>query len=75
MFEQPLLEVETAAVSPESSVGGDDAVARDDDRDRVAAVGGADRTRRPGPADAPGELGVAPRRSQRNLAQSLPYLR
>src|SRR5690349_17841856 len=40
--EQGSLAVEATAVAGEGAVGADHAVAGDDDRDRVAAVGGAD---------------------------------
>ena len=40
------------------AVGADDAVARQDDRDRVLAVGGADRPERTLVADALGEAGT-----------------
>ena len=63
MFEQPLFPIKTAAVSAQRPVGGNDTVARDNDRNGVSPVRRSDRSRRPGPADPPGELGVADRLS------------
>src|SRR5204862_290777 len=48
--EQRALALETAAVAGEAPVGADDAMARHDDRDRVAAVGVADGARVEDPA-------------------------
>ena len=44
-LEEQLLALEAAGVAGEGAVGADDAVARDHDRDRVAAVGEADGAR------------------------------
>src|SRR4051812_23008664 len=59
VVEQRPLGVQAAGVAGERAVGADDAMARDDDRDPVAAVGAAD-----GPRDAaqlPGDLAVGGR--------------
>ena len=53
-------------------VGADHPVAGDDDRQRVGAVGGADRARRRGLADAARELAIGDRGAERDLAQRCP---
>jgi len=70
--EQVPLAFDAAAVAGEASGGADDAMARDDDADRVAAVGQADRARRRGPADLLGELPVRDRLPIRDLPQGRP---
>ena len=51
--------LEPAAEAGQRAVAADDAVARADDGDRVAAVGAADGARLAGVADAGGDLAVA----------------
>ena len=57
--EQGALVLEAAAEAGQRAVAADDAVARADDGDRVAAVGAADGARLAGVADAGGDLAVA----------------
>ena len=57
--EQGALVLEPAAVAGQRAVAADDAVARADDGDRVAAVGAADGAGLAGVADARGDLAVA----------------
>src|SRR4051794_11674503 len=73
-IEQGALAFQAASVAGERPVGADDAVAGDDDGDRVAAIGGADRARGPGALDALGELAVADRLAVGDRAQRLPDL-
>ena len=67
MLEQRALGVEAAGVARERAVGADHAVAGDDDRDLVAAVGAADRAG--DAADLARELAVGARLAVRDLAQ------
>src|SRR4051795_3982961 len=58
-LEQGLLALDAAGVAGQRAVGTDHAVARDDDRDRVAAVGQADGARGGvGLAEPPRDLAV-----------------
>src|SRR5512132_47164 len=70
--EQRALVVEPPAVAGQRTVAADDAMARADDGDRVAAVGAADGTRLAGVADAAGDLAVADRLAVGDLQQRLP---
>ena len=72
MLQQPTLAVEPAAVARQAAVRADHAVARHDDRDRVAAVGGADRAGAVRPPDLPGDLAIAARLAVRDREQRLP---
>src|SRR4051812_33948328 len=72
MLEQPALALESARVAGQTSVGADDAVTRDDDRDRVAAhrrADGADGLRG---AYATGQLGIADGLAEPDGAERLP---
>src|SRR2546423_6701304 len=71
--QQRALAVEAAAEARERAVGADHAVARDDHRDRVAAVGEADGADGPGVAEAAGERAVGGRLAGRDLAQHRPH--
>ena len=72
-LEQELLALQPAGVAGEGAVGADDAVARDDDRDRVAAVGQADRARGGvGAAEAVRDLAVRRGLAVADLAQLAP---
>src|SRR3954451_5800596 len=71
--EQVPLAVQPAAVAGEAAVRADDPVAGHDDRDRVAAVGGADRPRPVRAPDLPGDLAVAARLAVRDRGQRLPH--
>jgi len=73
MLQQPALAIEPSTVSPEGAIGGDDAVAGNHDRNRVAAIGGADRARGPRPPDPAGELGIATGRAKGYALQFLPH--
>ncbi len=72
--EQLLFSGEPAAVAGEAPVGADHPVARDDDPDRVAAVGEAHGPRGARLADAVGEPAVAPGLAVGDLAQGRPHL-
>ena len=63
--------VPVAAVPADGPVAGDDAVARNDDSDRVPAHRAAHGTRRPGRADASRDLPVARRGAPRDRADTL----
>ena len=63
MLEQPFLAVEPAAVSPQRSIGGDDAMAGNHDGNGVPPICRSDRSRRPRPANPAGQA----RRSSRFL--------
>src|SRR4051794_443754 len=56
VVEEPLFVRQAAGVAGQGAVAADDAVAGDDDGDRVGSVGGADRATGGGAADAVGEL-------------------
>ena len=64
--------VEAAAVAGQRAVGADHAVAGDDDRDRVAVVGAADRARRGGLADRARDVAVAGGLAERDPEQRRP---
>ena len=71
--EQLALAVEPAGIAAERSVAADDAVARDQHRDMIVAIGGADRADRLGLADRRRDLGIAARLADRDLAQLAPH--
>src|SRR5215207_10009892 len=71
--EQRPLALEPAAVADERAVGADDAVARDDDRDRVAAVGETDRAHGARVAELVGERTVGRRLAVGDLEQQRPH--
>src|SRR5258708_36848244 len=58
--QQPALALQAAAEAGEGAVGADDAVAGDDDRDRVGAVGQPDRAHGLRLPDGGGELALPP---------------
>src|SRR5215472_5192950 len=66
MLEQPALAREAAAISRERAVGADDAMARDDDADGIAAIGAADGANGAGTAEARSERAIAQRRARRD---------
>src|SRR5579862_7702960 len=71
-IEKQALPGKAAAESHQFPRRPDDAMAGHDDRDGIAAVGGADGAHRPRRADLFGEAAVAPGFSIRNVAQFLP---
>lgn len=71
-LEQQALALEAASIAGQAPVGPDDAVAGNDDRDRIAAVGKPDRARGGGPAHTPCELAVGRRLPVWDLPQRLP---
>ena len=73
-IEQRLFDRQPAAVAGERSVAADDAVTRNDDRDRIGSVGETDGAHRFGIADAPRELSVAGGLAVRDIAQRAPHL-
>src|SRR5215469_8185400 len=70
--EEFLLDREASAVSGEFAAAADDAVAGDDDRDGIGAVGQAYGTRCVGVADASGKFPVGDGFSVRDAAETLP---
>jgi len=72
--EELLFAVEAATVPGEVAGRSDDAVARDDDADRVLPVGQTDRSGRPGFAETLGELAVRGGLAVRDLLQRGPDL-
>ena len=72
VVEEPRLRLDATAESGELAVRADHPVARHDDRDRVPAVGGADRTRLVHVAEPPGLLAVADGLAVRNRQQRAP---
>src|SRR3954452_2116939 len=72
VVEQPCLAVEPPAVPGQGAVAADDAVAGDDDRDRVAAVGEADGTCGAGTPDASRQLAVADPLTEGDAHQLVP---
>jgi len=73
MAEQPSLGVCPGREAGERAVGPDHAMAGDDDRNRIAPVGRADRAGLAGVAEAPGLLAVADRLSVRDLPEHPPH--
>src|SRR5690606_19857997 len=72
--EQPALGREAAREAGQRSVAADHPMAGDDDRDRVAAVGAADRSRGPGRGEHPRLLAVAAGLAERDPGQRRPGL-
>jgi hypothetical protein len=72
VLEQPSLGRETAGKAGEPARGSHDAVAGDDDRDRIAAAGSTDGARGAGMPDAPRDLSVAARLSKGDAREFLP---
>src|SRR5206468_6652373 len=60
---------ETTSVAGEAAVRTDHAMAGDDDRDRVPAVGGADGAHRARPPDLPRERAVGDGLAERDLSE------
>src|SRR6185295_15266238 len=71
--EQQALLVEPAGIAAERPVAADHAVARDEHRDMVVAVGRADRSDRGRLADRRRDLGIAAGLARRDLAQLAPH--
>src|SRR5437879_5632469 len=72
--QQSGLHGETARKAGERAVRSDHAMARRDDRDRIAAVRGADGAHGRGMPDLIGDLRVAARLAERNREQRVPHL-
>src|SRR5688572_23808525 len=72
VVEQPGLALDAAAEAGEVTVGADHPVARDDDRQRVAPVGGAHGAGEVAVAEATGLLAIAHRLPIGDRAQRLP---
>src|SRR5689334_7295824 len=70
--EQKPLRRQPAAEAGERSVAADDAMAGDDDRDRVLTVGRSDRPHGVGAANLRRDRRIAPRFTVRNLRQRAP---
>src|SRR5437867_2049331 len=68
-LEQLLLDCQAAGITTEAAASCDNAVARDDDRDRIAAQGLSDGTAGPGLSDAPGQLAIGRYLTRRNVAR------
>jgi len=58
VVEQPPFSIEPASVTGQLAVRSDDPVARDDDRDRIRAVGEPDRARGADRSDLPGDRSI-----------------
>src|SRR5439155_8923466 len=71
--QEPLLAPEPTRVAGQTSIGTDDAMARDHDRDWIRAVRRTHRAGRAGSADGAGELAVRRGPARRNLAQRVPH--
>ena len=72
MREQPPLSRHTAAIPGQRSIGADHAMARNDDRNRIRAVGRADGPTGPGPAYCRCDFSIAFRLAGRDLSQRAP---
>jgi hypothetical protein len=72
VLEQQALERQPAAEADQRPVGADDAMAREDDRQRVAAVGRPDRAHGPRAAEPPCLLPVADRRPEGDVGERVP---
>ena len=67
------LAVEPAGIAAERSVAADHAVARDQHRDMIVAIGRADRSDRLWLADRSRDLGITARFARRDLAELPPH--
>src|SRR5688500_18605188 len=72
VLEQPALARQAAAVTAELAVRVDDAMARNDDRELVRTVRGADGAHGSRAADGARELRIAPRLAGRDRQQRVP---
>src|SRR5579864_6270062 len=72
MREQPALPREPAAIAGQGAVGADDAVAGDDDADRVRAVRQAHGAHRAGTTDLPRERAIGERLAAGDGAERAP---
>src|SRR5436309_12822296 len=72
VIEQPLLYWEAAAEAGERTVGTDDAMAGQDDADRIGPVGGAERARRGRDAEGRRLPAIAGGGAERELGQRRP---
>ena len=72
VLEECALHIEAAAVAGQSTVRTDEAVAREDDRDRIPGVGRPNRTCGTGCSESVSLLAVADRRAVRNRRQRRP---
>src|SRR3954451_20003619 len=68
------LAVEAAGITAERAVAADHAMAGNEHRDMIVAIGGADRTNGGGLADGGRDLGITAGLPERNLAQLAPNL-
>ncbi len=74
MRQQPALALKAACVAGEGTVAADDAMARNDDGQRIAADGGTDGPDSGGGVDMTGELTVGPGLAGGDAFQGLPHL-
>src|SRR5258708_3190377 len=72
-FEQFALALEAPSVAPEMSRSAECAMARDDDPDRICAIGSADGANRARPSNSSRDLGIRTRFAGRNRTQLLRY--
>src|SRR4051812_26848723 len=70
--EQPTFTVEPARIAAERPVAADHAVAWNQHRDMIVAIGGADRANSLGLTDRGGDVGIAARLARRDFAQLAP---
>src|SRR3954470_12676016 len=73
VVEQPALHIQAAGVAGELAGRADDAVAGDDDADRVQDVGAADRAGEAGVAELARDLAVGDGLAVRDLDQRVPH--
>src|SRR5712671_949789 len=73
MLQQPPLRVQSPTKARQLTLRSHNPVARDDDRNRILAVGEADGARRELVAELLGERAVARGRAVRDLAQGVPH--
>src|SRR5205814_2893576 len=71
--EQPVFDAESRGIAADRAVAGNHAVARDQDRQRVTAVGLAYSARRVRLADVSRHVAVRAHAAERNRKQRLPY--
>src|SRR5437016_7854579 len=72
VIQQPALSLQSAAVADQRARGADHAVAGDENRDVISAIGGADGAAGAGPADGPGLLAIASGFAEPNRAKIFP---
>ena len=72
--EQLFFDVESTAVPGQRPARADDSMARNDDRNRIGAIGSTDRPRGAGQSDPPSDLSLGDEFAERDGQQRIPHL-